>query len=175
MESSLKKLEKYKEGVKEGVAVLLEKTFPEKILQLNELLQSEKFSINRLNTIHVSIQSEKFSINRLNTIHVSIQSAISQILSFLFIGQTYIYSSGIIIYFYLFRASPLYLFTSLVSSFILIYSERAHSIYSQAWRRRQDYGKGGLKISRKKCRRSQKRQKNRDNDEMDASQNHLRM
>ena len=52
-DNAAKKLEKYKENVRENVAVLLEKTFPEKILELNELLESEKLSIKRVETIHV--------------------------------------------------------------------------------------------------------------------------
>ena len=55
-DNAAKKLEKYKENVRENVAVLLEKTFPEKILELNELLESEKLSIKRLETIHVRVK-----------------------------------------------------------------------------------------------------------------------
>ena len=54
-DNAAKKLEKYKENVRENVAVLLEKTFPEKILELNELLESEKLSTKRLETIHVRV------------------------------------------------------------------------------------------------------------------------
>ena len=53
-ESITKRLDQYKEKVKENFTVLVEKTFPEKILELNELLESEKFSGNRFDTIHVS-------------------------------------------------------------------------------------------------------------------------
>ena len=56
-DNAAKKLEKYKENVRENVTVLLEKTFPEKILELNELLESEKLSIKRLETIHVRKKS----------------------------------------------------------------------------------------------------------------------
>ena len=59
-ESAAKKLEKYKEKVRDNVSVLIEKTFPEKILELNELLESEKLSINRLDTIHVSTSVQLF-------------------------------------------------------------------------------------------------------------------
>ena len=47
------RLEKYKEETKEKVTVLLEKTFPEKILQLNDLLASERFNPKSLESIHV--------------------------------------------------------------------------------------------------------------------------
>ena len=47
-------MDQYKEKVKENFTVLVKKTFPEKILELNELLESEKFSVKWLHTIHVS-------------------------------------------------------------------------------------------------------------------------
>ena len=49
-----KRLEKYKEEIKENFTVLIEKTFPEKILELTDLLESDKLSIQRLESIHVS-------------------------------------------------------------------------------------------------------------------------
>ena len=53
-DSVTKRLEKYKEGIKDSFRVLIEKTFPEKILELTDLLGSDKLSIQRLESIHVS-------------------------------------------------------------------------------------------------------------------------
>ena len=53
-DSVTKRLEKYKEGIKDNFTVLIEKTFPEKILELTDLLESDKFSFQRLESIHVS-------------------------------------------------------------------------------------------------------------------------
>ena len=53
-DSVTKRLEKYKEGIKDNFTVLIEKTFPEKILELTDLLESDKLSIQRLESIHVS-------------------------------------------------------------------------------------------------------------------------
>ena len=64
-DNAAKKLEKYKENVRENVAVLLEKTFPEKILELNELLESEKLSIKRLETIHVRVTLKTCRLGKL--------------------------------------------------------------------------------------------------------------
>ncbi len=54
MSSATEKLEAFKEEKREGVITLLEKTLPEKVLELNELLASDKLSIQRVDSIHVS-------------------------------------------------------------------------------------------------------------------------
>ena len=67
-ETAAKKLEKFKEKVKDNVTVLVDKTFPEKILELNELLESQKFSVKRLDTIHVSKWFSLFCLIFANTV-----------------------------------------------------------------------------------------------------------
>ncbi len=55
----IKKLDDYKEKVRNDVEVLLKKTFPEKVLKLNEMLKSDRLNRSKVKEIHVSCHLKK--------------------------------------------------------------------------------------------------------------------
>ncbi len=58
-DNHIEKLDEFKEKRKKTFWAILEKTLPSKVLELNELLASEKFSLERIKNIHVSSRARQ--------------------------------------------------------------------------------------------------------------------